>query len=362
MPDWHMKHRRQSAALCAATEWDEEHPPCAVCNRYSSAPLVVRNGHQLVRCTHCGLVYVSPRPRNRATVDALYTNDTYSARQVSHALTEGRMREAEWRLDQLERHVPARGRLLDVGCSAGSFLVAARRRGWEVRGIDVSPAAVAHARNVHALDVSVSTLEESAIRWPRPDVITLFECIEHLLDPRATVRAAADRLPPGGLLVITTPNIDGFVPRATYWLLGRTLGAWDHPTPPHHLYQFSLRTLTMLLQQAGFQVVWSGTRPMGLRYTVKQMQSAVVDAVGRRLGRETIRKIGASPARPHAPAPPSPKPLRTRDVLRYAARRALSGFCWTLGVLLYAVPAQLLGVGDSMVVVARRTGPGSVRR
>ena len=335
---------------------DEEHPTCAVCGANTYAPLVVRNGHQLVRCRRCSLVYVSPRPRTRAAIDALYTNEAYSAGQVSHALTTSRMREAHWRLNKLERHVAHRGRLLDVGCSAGSFLVAARERGWQVRGIDVSPAAVQHASDAHGLDVSVATLEDSALPDRSFDVITVFECIEHMLEPRTAMHAAASLLCDRGLLVITTPNVDGFVPRVTYWLLGRTLGAWEHPTPPHHLYQFSKRTLSTMLNDLGFEIDACHTRPMGLRYTVKQMEDAIVEAISRR-----VRPLRAATERNEAVAESSAiesrrsiaKAIASR--VRKVARAGVGAACWLLGLMLYAVPVTKLGVGDSMLVIARKT-------
>jgi 2-polyprenyl-3-methyl-5-hydroxy-6-metoxy-1,4-benzoquinol methylase len=344
--------------------WTEEHPACAVCGADAYEPLVVRNGHQVVRCRQCRLVYVSPGPRSRAPIDALYTDESYSAGQVSKASSAARMREAAWRLDRLERHVEQRGRLLDVGCSAGSFLIAARDRGWDVRGIDVSPAAVNHAHRAHGLDVSVATVEASGFARHSFDVVTVFECIEHMLDPRAALDAAAGLLRDDGVLVITTPNVDGFVPRVTYWTLGRTLGAWEHPTPPHHLYQFSRRTLTSLLHDTGFGVAACETRPMGLRYTVKEMESAIVEALWRRFSAPARQRPGSDgPARGGATSAPrassegqpaAPGGIAAR--LRRLARRAVSALCWAVGLALYAVPVRALGAGDSMIVVARKMG------
>ena len=332
----------------------EEHPTCAVCGANTYAPLVVRNGHQLVRCRHCSLVFVSPRPSTRAAIDALYTNEAYSAGQVSHALTTSRMREAHWRLNKLERHVAYRGRLLDVGCSAGSFLVAARERGWRVRGIDVSPAAVKHASAAHGLDVSVATLEDSKLAARSFDVITVFECIEHMLEPKTAMHAAAALLRERGLLVITTPNVDGFVPRVTYWLLGRTLGAWEHPTPPHHLYQFSKRTLSTMLNDLGFEIDACHTRPMGLRYTVKQMEDAIVEALRRRFSKTDRGILGESSAA-HADRGRSQSAIgRIGARLRQVPRRLVATLCWVLALTLYTVPVRALGAGDSMLVVARR--------
>jgi 2-polyprenyl-3-methyl-5-hydroxy-6-metoxy-1,4-benzoquinol methylase len=332
---------------------EREHPACALCEQRRTRLLVVRKGFQVVRCTTCGLVYVSPRPSRQREIEALYTNHRYSAGQVSHAVSESRMREARWRLTRVEEHAPSRGRLLDVGCSAGSFLLAAREHGWRVRGIDVSAHAVAHAATTHGLDVRVATLEDAAFPAGAFDVITLFECIEHLPHPSRALRAAHRLLRDGGLLVITTPNVDGFVPRITYQILGRTIGAWEHPTPPHHLYQFSRRTLDALLRKSGFSVVSSRTRPMGLRFTVKQLQSAIIDALTRRI------PPSRGPQTPGSAAHTAPSPAtRRRQMLaalpRKAARAAIATACWVLGLTLYAVPLHHLGAGDSMIVVARK--------
>ena len=149
--------------------------------------------------------------------------------------------------------------------------------------------------------------------------------------------------------MITTPNIDGLFPRVTYRLLAQTIGAWEHPTPPHHLYQFSLRTLRALLGKAGFEVVESKTRPMGLRYTVRQLQSAIIDALKRRVATR-------APTGPESPASRDAAGVSGRPRFsRRASRACIGAFCWSLSVALYAIPVGRLGLGDSMLVVARKS-------
>jgi len=246
-------------------------------------------------------------------------------------------------------------------------LLAARERGWNVHGIDVSPTAVHHASTALDLDARVATLEDAPFAPRSFDAITIFECIEHMLQPRDALQAAWRLLKDDGVLLITTPNIDGFVPRATYLLLGRTIGAWEHPTPPHHLYQFSRRTLDLLLRQARLRIASCATRPMGRRYTVKQLESAIVEVLHRRV--RQIRALVHRPTSlvqaawshhrgeiaPHAAAGDG-NPRRTVR-RRSLPRRIVFGFCWALTSLLYAVPVRALGIGDSMVVAARKTAP-----
>ena len=328
----------------------QERPRCAVCDSSTTRPLVVRKGYHVVRCRQCGLVYISPRPRNRDHIESLYTNETYCDRQILHAGRAGRVGEAHWRLNEVERHAARRGRLLDVGCSAASFLLAARGRGWDVAGIDISAGAIEYASSVHGLNATVGTLEEASFPEGSFDVVTVFECIEHMRHPGEALRAASRVLKKHGLLVITTPNIDGLFPRVTYRLLAQTIGAWEHPTPPHHLYQFSLRTLGALLGKTGFEVVESKTRPMGLRYTVRQMEGAIIDALKRRMAIDPTPGHASTAKRSDA-ARAGGRPT----FWRRASRACIGAFCWSVSVALYAIPVGRLGLGDSMIVVARKS-------
>jgi 2-polyprenyl-3-methyl-5-hydroxy-6-metoxy-1,4-benzoquinol methylase len=316
--------------------------------------LTARKGYQLVRCRRCRLVYVSPRPKSPAAIARLYTNDRYSTNQVAHSEAPGRMREAHWRAAQLERHArQRRGRLLDVGCSAGSFMSAARDKGWDTYGIDISAGAVDHAAHAFGLQVGVATLDAAPFIDGSFSVVTMFEYIEHLLDPAAALRGAWRLLEPGGLLVLTTPNVDGFVPRTTYQLLGRTIGAWEHPTPPHHLYQFSRRTLAALLRKSGFEVVASRTRPMGFRFTVTQLESAVIEAIKRKLSWRAPAAEAAETTSPARTSASRGTGARRRPRRVGLPRRMVSVGCNSLIGALYAMPMHWIA-GDSMLVVARK--------
>jgi 2-polyprenyl-3-methyl-5-hydroxy-6-metoxy-1,4-benzoquinol methylase len=135
----------------------------------------------------------------------------------------------------------AERRLLDVGCAHGFFLDTARRRGWTVAGVDISPEAVDFARERLRLDVYQGTLEEASLKPESFDVVCMNGSIEHLRDPMSAVRTAVRLLRDSGLMVVTTIAIEG--------LLG--FYSWK---PPEHLFYFSFRTLSRLLEEAGLSV------------------------------------------------------------------------------------------------------------
>lgn len=239
---------------------------CNLCDYPAGAARFSKDGFDLVQCGACGLWYVS-NPPSAVELARLYSFDAgyhadLAADTASAAFHAG---EAVRNLRLLERHATS-GRLLDVGCSSGLFLKAARERGWRVQGLEYSADSSRIARDVHGLPVKTGELSSETFEPGSFDVLTMWDVIEHVPDPLTTVRNAARLLAPGGLLVIKTPNVDGLYPRVSLRLADR-LGFWGHPEPPGHLYQFSVRTLKRLVARAGLEVVNVYHRRIPLTYS-----------------------------------------------------------------------------------------------
>lgn len=345
-----------------------EQVPCALCDTDNAQHLVTKNALNVVQCRQCGLVYVNPRPTFDALRD-IYTDGDYCEGQVHAAADAKRLRQSARRLQLIERHyfhaTRERGRLLDVGCSTGVFLRVARDAGWNVSGIDVSAAAVSYARRAHKLDAHVATIEEFASvgngrpasgcrAVPQFDVVTMFDSLEHMPQPLAALRAAREILADDGLLVITTPNVDGLFPRLTYRLFARTIGAWEHPTPPGHTYQFSRQTLRAALNKGGFDVVDCRTEAIPAAYTVGKLEEAIISAL-KKQGSTSQRVNGSINQQTHYTDSLLHDPIDSwTSVLRRALRLGVRAVCWGL-TLTVSVPAPLLHRGDSMMVFARKS-------
>jgi SAM-dependent methyltransferase len=315
---------------------------CVLCGAGQARHLVTKRGYEVVRCAACGLVFVWPQP-TRQEMEALYGSGGYHA-EVDEA---ERRRTFARRLRQIEGLEPRRGRILDVGCSKGYFLDVARAEGWDAVGVELNAHAVDAAR-ARGLDVRQGDLADEPFEEGSFDVVTLFDLLEHTADPQATLGACRRVLRPGGLLVVTTPNIDGLVPRVTWWLFARTLGAWDHPTPPWHLVQFSRRTLRRALEGSGFEVVALRSEHIPVGYSVGKLENSVMDVLA---GRHRTRpKPSASSALGCLEA--APEPRRTPPVRRLG-RPAVRAVAW-LVIGAAGLVGRLLGWGDSMAVAARR--------
>jgi SAM-dependent methyltransferase len=161
-----------------------------------------RGAHgDLYRCSDCGTVQQPSLP------PAERLNDLYRRMQDEHYLLEeeGRRRMARRLLDLLAPHVSS-GRLLDVGCSYGLLLDEARRRGYDVQGVELSSDGARHAGEVLGLPVIQASLEHAALSPGSFDAIVMVDVFEHLDDPLATLDLCCELLAPGGALMITTPD------------------------------------------------------------------------------------------------------------------------------------------------------------
>jgi SAM-dependent methyltransferase len=147
----------------------------------------------------------------------------------------------------LAKHRPP-GRLLDVGCATGEFLARARELGWDAYGIDLSKSAVQYAREHWHLAVSRNELRDAPFLDGSFDAITLWNVFEHLFDPIESVEAMDRLLVPGGIVVMTVPNLDSI----DHGLFGRWWSGYD---VPRHLHVFSLPALHAVFAKRGFEMV-----------------------------------------------------------------------------------------------------------
>ncbi len=194
----------------------------------------------LVRCRRCGLIYANPRP-SEEKVMGLYAgmhDDLYTKEQKGRCLAAGSTLEA---LKKMRKG----GRLLDIGCSAGFFLHEARNKGWDTYGVEPSKWAADYAKEKMGLDnVFPGVFRDAGYPDNYFDAIVLNDTIEHLSDPKGMLNEVRRVLKPDGILCVSTPDIDS--------LASRLLKARWWGVKESHLYYFTRKTLTKMLNDAGF--------------------------------------------------------------------------------------------------------------
>lgn len=226
--------------------------PCNHCQSTAFTPIFMLKGYELVRCGDCALAYVINPPSAEELKRIYSATSNYHVQLHDPASDTWRSFEALAQTHMaFVRQQIGGGRVLDVGCSTGHFLAAARTHGFEVEGAEFSADSARVAREHFGLTITDGSVHQVGAAPGSFDLVTMFDVIEHVPDPTADIAAVWRLLKPGGWFVLSTPNIDGLFPRLSL-PLARALNHWPHPEPPHHLYQFSVRTLAAMLEKAGF--------------------------------------------------------------------------------------------------------------
>ncbi len=137
--------------------------------------------------------------------------------------------------------------LLDVGAGNGYFVHIARSEfGLRADGLEISGAEADYARATFGLELLRGDL---SIVTSKYDVITSFNVLEHVQKPTTLLAEMSERLAPGGLLVLTTPN-----PSCIHRRL-KGLPKWNMVCPPHHINLFTRSALREMLTRTGFEIL-----------------------------------------------------------------------------------------------------------
>lgn len=158
------------------------------------------------------------------------------------------------------RRFSSGGSLFEIGCAYGYFLELAAGA-WHAEGCDISTEACNDARS-RGLDAIAGDFLNLNLNQEHYDVVALWDTIEHLARPDLYVEKASQLLKTGGVLCVTTGNIDSLVARAR----GRK---WRLIHPPTHLYYFSRKTIGKMLAQHGLEIVHF--QHVGYSRSVQQM-------------------------------------------------------------------------------------------
>ena len=237
---------------------------CAACGSSDAHSMGMKNGLEMLSCRQCASVYTPYLPW--FTSELWYETYYRDQNLAPPAFVQKRLEEIVGEFASYRQT----NRLLDIGCGAGNLLLAARKNDWEAQGLDVSPTAVQHVRDL-GFEVFHGELRNAQFPSQHFDVITAAELLEHLPDPRAELKEIARLLRPGGLFWTTTPNARG--------LTARMLGLkWRCISPPEHLQLFSVNGLKSLLLDAGFRdirVQTTGSNPLEIWNAARRPKAPV---------------------------------------------------------------------------------------
>ena len=254
---------------------------------------------RVVRCTGCELVYVTPRLEDASLIESVYDESYWSsAAAKEHGYTDYRAdaplykRTYRFRRAVVDRYLPGATRedgsprrVLDVGCAAGYFLSVMQESGWDVTGLEPSDAIRAAAAEELGEDHVRGGLLgiDDDLEPGSYDLVTFWDVIEHIPDPRAALVRAAELLAPGGKILVETQNVESRAAK----VLGKK---WQHYKHAEHIYHFGPETLARLFDEADLEIL-ENTPKLGGKFVT-------FDFLAERVGRiHPFLSVLASPLR-----------------------------------------------------------------
>jgi 2-polyprenyl-3-methyl-5-hydroxy-6-metoxy-1,4-benzoquinol methylase len=230
---------------------------CDLCGADNPDLFLEKDEFHYVRCRRCGLVYVTPRLRNHPQQQDRFYQHAAGAYLEAVAELDRNPKRMKSLTQAARSYLPykRKGILLDVGCGFGAFLDAAKSVGWKACGVEVASLPASIAARCH--NVFNGYLSDAPYEPNLFDVVRLNNVIEHTPSPRALLRDIVRVLRPGGLLYISTPNVDSFS-------LALQRARWNYVGGQDHVYLLGLKTLRRLLEAEGFEVMRLSTRGIQL--------------------------------------------------------------------------------------------------
>ena len=230
--------------------------PCPICGQAGAQELLRgpdrfhsrQEKYTLARCPTCSLVWLSHPPKPEE-MHLHYTDAYHRLISAGGQNSPGRWRARKATLAQYKQS----GTLLELGCSSGSFLASMPIELWNLYGIEMSAEGARTAQARSGAQVFAGDILDAPFPRESFDVITCFDVLEHLYEPRRVMARVGEWLKPGGIFYVLVPNVESAEARAfgSYWH-GLEL--------PRHLFHYSPASLKFLAESAGLRKVSLETR------------------------------------------------------------------------------------------------------
>lgn len=250
---------------------------CIICGVESSF-LLNKDGFDLYKCPKCNLAFVNPQPNNDFLKDNVYSYESGYQSNKAKDLSKVKITSSYKKIFNYLTKNNIKGSILDIGCSNGEFLYHAKKLGFNVEGIELNKR-TAEIANSNGIKVHIGTIDTVSLN-NKYDCIFLGDIIEHVSDPKAFLIKSANLLKPGGLIIISTPNLDCFWSKSTFLLYKLFKIPWSSLTPPYHLFQFSFKNLIDLAEKNNIKYLssWYTGRPrlmyeLGSLHLVKKIKN-----------------------------------------------------------------------------------------
>lgn len=229
---------------------------CPVCKSRSLKPFrnckdftVSHETFAILKCEECELAITSPRP-DTEQLGKYYQSDEYishsgkSSGLLGPLYTLARKYSLNWKAGILRNSAP-HGSALDFGCGTGEFLASLQTKGWNIEGVEPSDLARSKAQLITSREIHASL---EGVTGKQFDAISAWHVIEHVPDIISTIGQLKSLLKKDGTIFIAVPNYESADAE-------KYKDLWAGYDVPRHLWHFSKKSMTQLLESHGLKVI-----------------------------------------------------------------------------------------------------------
>lgn len=232
----------------------EVNKPCHICNTTTSNTLFnikypefrYPGIFSIRECKECGLLYNSPRLDDK-NLSRLYDQNYYFFNRSDSAEFKRIINIYKRSVALVKESIKSK-KVMEIGSAKGYLLAVLAKLGWETFGVEISKTAAEYAKTKFGIDCFTGTLEDY-LKQPRKKkypLVLAIDLIEHVPYPAKFISDITNVVEDNGILIIDTPNGEAHNIKT----LQKSFPGFN----PFHIYLFSIKNITMLLEKNGFVV------------------------------------------------------------------------------------------------------------
>lgn len=208
------------------------------------------DNYSIVKCPVCNAYNLAPFPTNEQLSRA-YDDSYYGAKEEKF---EGVFEKAMdyfrfLRAKKIAKYMPENGKILDIGCGNGRFLMSINKAGnYKLFGIELPGNSAKRASRHPEINLKVGRLQQDDFNPETFDVVSMFHVFEHLDNPSELLDLIDVIIKKNGHLVMSFPNIGSNQSR-------KFKGNWLHLDPPRHLFFFENIDIIRIMKSRGYDLV-----------------------------------------------------------------------------------------------------------
>lgn len=226
---------------------------CPLCSSTNVQHRLAFDNFEIVKCFNCSLEFLFPLPSDEQ-IRKVYGKKYFfgmlkgiQGYKNYDDMEKVLMKEAYKKLEVIELFTKKRN-LLDVGAGTGIFLEAARAKGFQVAGNDISEYS---KQKLKEKDIKCffGSLDEGILPKDQFDVVTAWDVLEHIPNPNKAMETIHSSLRQGGYLFMTTPDVQSIDAK----ILGSNW--YGYKKIPEHVTFYGRKSLKQLLEGNGFRLI-----------------------------------------------------------------------------------------------------------